>query len=57
MPGRARLGMTLEPLIGSTALYREDVSWNTSSELRVREGRLLVWLGGKGGSFARLVWG
>jgi len=25
-PGRARLGMTLEPLLGSTALYRADVS-------------------------------
>jgi len=25
--------MTLEPLFGSTALYRADVSWNTSSEL------------------------
>ena len=25
--------MTLEPLIGSSALYRADVSWNTSSEL------------------------
>ena len=32
-PGRARLGMMLEPLLGSTALYRADVSWNTSSEL------------------------
>ena len=31
-PGRARLGMTLEPLLGSTALHRADVSWNTSSE-------------------------
>ena len=30
---RARLGMTLEPLLGSTALYRADVSGNTSSEL------------------------
>ena len=25
--------MTLEPLLGSTARYRADVSWNTSSEL------------------------
>ena len=31
--GRARLRMTLEPLLGSAALYRADVSWNTSSEL------------------------
>ena len=27
--------MTLEPLLGSTALYRADVSWNTSLELSV----------------------
>ena len=33
-PGRARLGMTLEPLLGSTALYRA-VSWNAASELSV----------------------
>ena len=26
-PGRARLGTTLEPLLGSTALYRAEVSW------------------------------
>ena len=26
-PGRARLWMTLEPLLGSTALYRANVSW------------------------------
>ena len=32
---RARLGMTLEPLLGSTAPNRADVSWNTSSELSV----------------------
>ena len=25
--------MTLEPLLGSTALYRADVPWNTSSKL------------------------
>ena len=31
--GRARFGMKLEPMLGSTALYREDVCWNTSSEL------------------------
>ena len=38
-PGRARLGMTLEPLLGSTALYRADVSWNTSSLLSLlRQG-------------------
>ena len=28
-----RLGMRFEPLLGSTALHRVDVSWNTSSEL------------------------
>ena len=32
-PGRARLGMTLELLLGSTALDRADVSRNTSSGL------------------------
>ena len=32
-PGRAHLGTTLEPLLGSTAPDRADVSWNTSSEL------------------------
>ena len=31
--GRARLGMTLEPLLGFTALYPADVSRNTSTEL------------------------
>jgi len=31
--------MTLEPLLGSTALYRADVSWNTSSELRFARKR------------------
>ena len=29
--------MTVYPLLGSTALYRADVSWNTSSELSVEE--------------------
>ena len=32
-PGQAHLGMTLEPLLGFTALHRADISWNTSSEL------------------------
>ena len=41
-PRRARLGMTLEPLLGSTALYRADVSWNTSSELSGQEARNLL---------------
>ena len=41
--GRARLGMTLKPLLDSTALYREDVSWNTSSELGVRTLPLLLY--------------
>ena len=34
--GRSRLRMTLEPLLGSTALSRADVSRKTSSELSVR---------------------
>ena len=29
--------MTLELLLGSTSLYRADVSWNASSELSVEE--------------------
>ena len=42
--------MTLEPLLGSTALHRADVSWDTSSELseRPRSGvatRWSHWLG------------
>ena len=43
-PGRARLGMTLEPLLGSTALYRADTSWDTSSRLIAGclRGRYLV---------------
>ena len=31
--------MTLEPLLGSIALYRADVSWDTSSELSEALGR------------------
>jgi hypothetical protein len=31
--------MPLEPLLGSTALYRAYVSWNTSSKLRNPETR------------------
>ena len=31
--------MTLEPLLGSTGLYRPNVSWNTSSELSVWSGQ------------------
>jgi hypothetical protein len=40
-PGRARLGMTLEPLLCSTALDRADVSWNTSSEVSLDGARNL----------------
>ena len=32
-PGRTRLGMTLEPLLGSAALDRADDPWNTSSDV------------------------
>jgi len=40
--------MTLEPLLGSTALYRADVSWNTFSELSAltslaQLGKTNVW--------------
>ena len=38
----ARLGMTLEPLLGSTALNRADVSWNTSSGLSGYGAKSLV---------------
>ena len=41
-PGRAGLGMTLEPLLGFTALDRADVSWNTSSELSTPAARAQV---------------
>ena len=37
-----RLGMTLEPLLGSTALNRADVSWNTSSGLSGYGAKSLV---------------
>ena len=52
--------MKLEPLLGSTALYRADVSWNASSELSGYAIHLLgiheirsqpdMWIGGTDGA-------
>ena len=64
-PGRARLGMTLEPLLGSTALYRAEVSWKyiigTQWVLGLRGMRALpsrdVLLTSEGRSWAQVLQG